>query len=152
MRKRMNGVRIIDKNDPQVVVPEALVLAGEALEDLEVRVWLVLKRYSHYDDGVVVSSVSKKKIAEKVGRSVPMVNKAIDGLEEKRVITIEKVQKEDGFGVYCKYELMNLRVWWSRHGKALKQKAKLAKQVKYTKQIRALNHNRKQPKVLEAIF
>lgn len=148
----MNGIRIPDKNDPQVVVPEALVLAGEALEDLEVRVWLVLKRYSNYEDMVCLSYISKTKIAEKVGRSVPMVNKAIDGLEEKRIIRIEKVQKEDGFGVYCQYELMNLRVLWSRNGKALRRKKKLEKQAKYTKQIAALNHNRKQPKVMEAIF
>lgn len=127
----MKGIRIVDKSDPQVVVPEAIVLAGEALSDIMVRVWFVLKRFAHYEGEVVISNISMEKIACYVGRNKGRVGEAIKQLVKVGLVKVERIPKEQGFGVFNEYELVNPRLWWLNTGKRLREEKRKTKVGKY---------------------
>ncbi len=131
-RKRMkNGMRITDKSEPLVVVPESLLLAGLALEGLPLKVWLILKRYAGHKGDLWVSLISLKKIAEKVDRNVSQASKAITHLEKIGLVIITQKQRKEHFGVYNEYALVEPKLWWKAKGQKLRAKLRREKSKKW---------------------
>ncbi len=96
-----SGIRVLDKSEPLVVVPESIVLAGLVLEGLPLKVWLILKRYASHKGDVWVSFISLKRIAEKVDRSVSQVSRAIAHLEKIVTFPPEISGGKAAFPCFC---------------------------------------------------
>lgn len=148
----MNGMRIVDKSEPAVIVSETIVLAGLALEGLPLKVWLVLKRYSAHKGTQLVSNISLRKIAEKVDRSVTQVSKAVATLEEIRLVHITQKERKAGGGVYNVYELENPKTWWERHGQRQRATAKRRKKQKWQGADERLRQRRERQESQMTIF
>ena len=115
------GFAIVDKNPATIVIDEIIAICGEALSDRAVRVYLVLKRYSNYEEDKLISFISINKIGEKIGRSQPEVDKGIKELEEVGLVVKTKMSKEDIFGHYNVYQLVNIREWWKKIGREIRR-------------------------------
>ena len=132
MRNNTNkGYAVIDKNPPQIVVDEIIAICGEALSDRGARVYLVLKRHSNYEKDKLFSFISIDKIGEKIGRTQPEVDKGIKELEEVGLIVKTKVSRNDIFGHYNVYELVNVREWWEKVGREIRDVKREYKLKKY---------------------
>jgi len=129
----MNGnrMRITDKSESMIVLPESILMAGLALEGLPFKVWLVLKRYAGHKGDVWISFISLKKIAEKVDRSINQVSAAIVHLEKIGLVLITQKQRKVGFGVYNEYKLIDPKSWWKNKGQRLRAKLRREKNKKW---------------------